>query len=241
MTPEFFMQTDRIRFSKWCENDLFYAEMLWGNPKVTEYICASGIFTMQDIENRLNQEIVNGETKGIEYWPLFEIATGKFIGCCGLRPYKENEYETGIHLLPEFWGQGYAVEAVTAVIEYAFTRLGAQKLFAGHNPNNIASRKLLNKLGFIYIGDEFYAPTGLYHPSYELENPLCFPCSGQTVMRSGRGEEAAKAHNVPMIRDLQSVQNGGRDGQKKGGGGNRAVLREGAGAGLCPLRKRTYQ
>lgn len=168
MARKFFMQTDRIGFSKWSESDFPFAEMLWGNQDVTKYICASGKFSMQDIENWLNQEIANGETRNIEYWPIFEIAANKFIGCCGLRPYKENEYEMGVHLLPEFWGQGYASEAA-AVIKYAFTRLRAQKLFAGHNPNNTASQKLLNKLGFIYIGDEFYAPTGLYHPSYELE------------------------------------------------------------------------
>lgn len=64
----------------------------------------------------------------------------------------------------------YGSEAIAAVIKYAFTILGAEKLFAGHNPKNTASRQLLNRLGFAYIGDEFYAPTGLYHPSYELKN-----------------------------------------------------------------------
>ena len=55
------------------------------------------------------------------------------------------------------------------LIEYAFCVLNAKKLFAGHNPDNSKSRKLLEKLGFTYIGDEYYEPTGLYHPSYELE------------------------------------------------------------------------
>ena len=68
----------------------------------------------------------------------------------------------------KFWRQGYAVEAATAVIGYAFTVLKAEGLFAGHNPQNIASQKVLSKLGFHYIGDEFYEPTGRYHPSYEL-------------------------------------------------------------------------
>lgn len=102
---------------------------------------------------------------------VFELATNDLIGCCGLRPYKINEYAIGFHLRPEFWRHGYAAEAANAVIEYAFTVLKAEKLFAGHNPNNIKSRKLLEKLGF-YIGDEFYEPTGLYHPSYELKNSI---------------------------------------------------------------------
>ena len=58
-----------------------------------------------------------------------------------------------------------------AIIDYAFTVLKAKKLFAGHNPNNIASQKVLSKLGFSYVRDEFYEPTGLFHPSYELVNP----------------------------------------------------------------------
>ena len=80
------------------------------------------------------------------------------------------EYEIGFHFRPEFWGQRYASEAANAVIDYAFRVLKADKLFAGHNPNNVASRKTLLSLGFAYIGDEFYEPTGLQHPSYELKN-----------------------------------------------------------------------
>lgn len=53
-------------------------------------------------------------------------------------------------------------------MEYAFKVLKADALFAGHNPKNIASAALLKKLGFKYIYDEFYPPTGLYHPSYLL-------------------------------------------------------------------------
>lgn len=170
MAREFFMETERIGFSKWQEDDLTLAETLWGNQQVTQYICADGKFSRQDIKNRLSKEITTGKTQNMEYWPIFEMITNQFIGCCGLRPYKDKEYEAGVHLLPEFWGKGYASEALTAVITYAFTVLDAEKLFAGHNPKNTRSGRLLNRLGFTYIGDEFYAPTGLYHPSYELKN-----------------------------------------------------------------------
>lgn len=171
MKRAFFLKTDRIGFSKWIKNDTALAELLWGNSEVTRYICASGIFSADDIVNRLNVEILNETIYKVQYWPIFELATTDLIGCCGLRPHKENEYEIGFHLRPEFWGQGYAKEAANAVIDYAFSVLGAKKLFAGHNPNNTASQKVLNKLGFSYVGDEFYEPTGLFHPSYELKNP----------------------------------------------------------------------
>ena len=115
----FFLKTDRIGFSKWHSGDQEIAELLWGDSEVTKFICASGVFTQEDIINRLNTEIANDEKYQIQYWPIFELATDELIGCCGLRPH-------GI--------------------------------------------KVLQKLGFVYVSDEFYEPTGLYHPSYELIN-----------------------------------------------------------------------
>jgi RimJ/RimL family protein N-acetyltransferase len=118
------------------------------------------------------KEIENGEQFGIQYWPVFELTSGELIGCCGLRPHAEKQYEIGFHLRPAFWGQGFAVEAATAVIHYAFKILQAESLFAGHNPRNEKSAKVLKKLGFSYVGDAFYEPTGLNHPSYLLKRPV---------------------------------------------------------------------
>lgn len=116
------------------------AQLLWGNPQVTKYICASGKFTENDIAHRLDTEIFNETKYHVQYWSLFELATDDFIGCCGLRPHGEKEYKMGFHLRPTLWGQGYAQEAAIAVINYAFTTLKAKKLFAGHNPNNVKSK-----------------------------------------------------------------------------------------------------
>lgn len=80
-------------------------------------------------------------------------------------------YELGFHLRSAYWGQGIAFKAATAVIHYAFDKLGASDIFVGRHPDNMGSEKVLNKLGFHYIGKEFYAPTGLMHPSYRYKVP----------------------------------------------------------------------
>jgi RimJ/RimL family protein N-acetyltransferase len=54
------------------------------------------------------------------------------------------------------------------VNEYAFERLDAAGLFAGHHPANEPSRRVLIKSGFRYTHDELYPPTGLKHPSYRM-------------------------------------------------------------------------
>lgn len=170
-TGTYFLKTNRIRFSQWHREDLPLAEMLWGDPETTRYLCASGTFSKTDIQSRLEQEIENQERFGIQYWPIFVPETDELIGCCGLRPHGETQYEIGFHLRPQFRGQGYAAEAAAAVIRYAFEVLQADSLFAGHHPHNANSAKVLKKLGFSYITDEFYAPTGLNHPSYLLKPP----------------------------------------------------------------------
>lgn len=168
MTRDFFLKTERIGFSKWNNEDIKLAELLWANPEVTKFICASGKFSNNDVVSRLNTEIDNDIKYKVQYWAIFELQSNSLIGCCGLRPYDEDRYEMGYHLLPECWGKGYAVEAGNAVIDYAFNILHTKGLFARHNPNNIASKKVLTKLKFNHIGYEFYEATGLYNPLYEL-------------------------------------------------------------------------
>ena len=169
MDREFFMTTERLGFSVWTAEDEPLAFRLWGDPQVTRYICASGIFTPEEIRGRLQTEIRNRELCGVQYWPIFDRQSGELAGCCGLRPHGEHSFELGFHLRPEYWGRGLAAEAAEAVIRMAFADLDAAELFAGHNPKNVNSAKVLKKLGFVYTGDEFYPPTGLYHPSYILK------------------------------------------------------------------------
>lgn len=165
---DYFLTTARLGFSVWREEDIDDALELWGNSQVTRFIGAEGGMSKEQVEKRLSVEIQTYNTYNIQYWPMYFRETNQNVGCCGLRPYdSENKiFELGIHLRSEYWGEGFAMEACAAVIEYAFKTLKVNTLFAGHNPKNIASAKLLKKLGFIYMKDEFYPPTGLYHPSY---------------------------------------------------------------------------
>lgn len=167
---DYFMTTERIGFSKWRDDDPELAKLLWDDPDVTRFLCATGHFTQREILDRLNLEIRNDALYQVQYWPIFEMTTAELIGCCGLRPCAGDPgiFEIGFHLRKQFWRRGFASEAARAVIDYAFSTLHVRELRAGHHPQNDASRKLLLNLGFQYVKDDYYAPTGLYHPSYRL-------------------------------------------------------------------------
>lgn len=164
----YFLQTERIGFSKWTSEDLRLAVGLWGDLDVTKLFDARGQLSEEQVKEKLEREIESDQSSNLQYWPIFDLKTKEHLGCCGLWPYHpvKNILEIGFHICSKSWGQGYATEAARGIIKYAFEVLGVEGLFAGHNPKNIASKNLLEKLGFQYTHDEFYKPTGLNHPSY---------------------------------------------------------------------------
>jgi len=166
--PKYFIRTQRLGFRTWTKDDLNLAIKLWGNLEVTKFFDKRGALSREQVNRRLLEEIHTQIRHGIQYWPIFIDATDAHIGCAGLRPYDlpNRILEIGFHIRPSYWRQGYASEAAIAVLSYAFEKLDAAAIFAGHNPENIASKKILAKLGFTYTHDEYYAPTGLQHPSY---------------------------------------------------------------------------
>ncbi len=167
---EFFLTSARLGFRTWRESDLPLAQALWGDPQVTRLIDARGQLTAEQVAERLDQEIATQKAHGVQYWPIFLLADGAHVGCCGLRPYDPGQsvLEIGFHVRVSHWGNGYATESARATMAHAFDDLGARSLFAGHNPSNDVSRRLLLKLGFRHTHDELYEPTGLQHPSYLL-------------------------------------------------------------------------
>ncbi|WP_147819614.1 GNAT family N-acetyltransferase [Salidesulfovibrio onnuriiensis] len=171
LTNTYFLKSERMGFRCWGMEDLDLAVSLWGDPEVTRFIDARGELRKDLVRERLEQEILRHKESGVQYWPIFRLEDGEFVGCCGLRSHDRERavLEIGFHIRRAHWGQGYATEAARAVIAYAFGSLGASALFAGHNPANTASARLLEKLGFVYTHDEFYPPTGLLHPSYLLQ------------------------------------------------------------------------
>ena len=162
----------RLFFRFWTVEDIGLARSLWGDADVLRHIDVRETLSQKECMERLSEEQALDENFGVQYWPIFLREDSAFVGCCGLRPRDADEgpaFELGAHLLSAYWAQGLAAEALSAVIQHAFGFLGARQLFAGHHPENARSRTLLKELGFRHTHDEPYGPTGLMHPSYQLD------------------------------------------------------------------------
>src|SRR5438045_2795288 len=116
----YFMRGERLGFRQWTPEDVRPAIAIWANPVVTRLIADLGDPSESQARERLARELAIGQEYRVQYWPIFLLETGENVGCCGLRPYRpeEGSFEIGAHILPDFWGGGFATEAMSRVVAH---------------------------------------------------------------------------------------------------------------------------
>lgn len=109
------------------------------------------------------------EERRLGKFPVFLKDTEGFIGTCGMEPYQLGdctEIELGYRLCLDHWGKGYAREAAAVVLRYGFQELKLERILGLVLPENRASLRILESLGFQYREDFLHA--GLRHRLYEI-------------------------------------------------------------------------
>lgn len=96
-------------------------------------------------------------------WGISRCADGKLIGTCVFWHFvpEHDRAEVGYMLSPECWGQGLATEVVSAQLSYGFMQMGLHSVEAQIDPENQASRRVLEKLGFVqegYFHENYFDP-----------------------------------------------------------------------------------
>jgi ribosomal-protein-alanine N-acetyltransferase len=108
----------------------------------------------ETVEEIVAAQIADMETGNSLYWAVCRDAHGTAIGCCDLSEIDQHHAraEVGFLFGRASWGQGFAVEAMTAIVDYASGELGLKRLWARFHAGNEKSRILLGRLGFTYEG-----------------------------------------------------------------------------------------
>lgn len=174
------VETERLVLRNWRESDVNHYLVLAGD---VGYHCFSrpGRFMVQNAKEaraKVRERILLFDRRGLGKFPIFLKKeglkeTGEFIGTCGIEPFNldgQPEVELGYRLCLKFWGNGYAREAGAAMLKYGFSDLKLPKIMAFVLPQNRASVKILEQLGFKYLRDFLHAD--LTHRLYEFPRQL---------------------------------------------------------------------
>lgn len=142
--------TERLHLRTLTTDDAAFYLMLVNDPSFIENIRDKGIRTLDEARTDIiNGPMTSQEKIGFSLYLMERKEDAQPIGLCGLikRETLKN-VDIGYALLPQFTGQGYAKEAATATLEYANKHLRITKLAGITSPENSASNKLLQSLGF---------------------------------------------------------------------------------------------
>lgn len=107
---------------------------------------------------------------GCGRWAVLTANDDSFIGWCGLNYTPElDEYDIGFRFFKSEWNRGYATESARACVDHGFEKLMLPRIVGRVMKENIASVKVLKKIGLKFIKPiVFSGHEGL---AYSIENP----------------------------------------------------------------------
>ena len=130
-------------------HDLFE---LHTDPEVMKYMTMASYQSMQEAERQLQRYINEYDSIGFGRWAVIRKSDEVFIGLCGIRSLPGHSApDLGYRLKSQHWGVGYATEAAGAVLHFALHVLGHVRVVAKVLKGNIASIRVLEKIGMQYV------------------------------------------------------------------------------------------
>jgi RimJ/RimL family protein N-acetyltransferase len=128
---------------------------------------------------------VHWEKYGYGNWGILPDEESEIIGWAGLQFLPElNETEVGFLLDRPFWGKGYATAAALASLRFGFEQAKLDHIIALVHPENLASRRVIEKCGMTYV--HTLSLWGMELMRHKLDKPgNLFPKS----LRSERGDQ----------------------------------------------------
>ncbi|MGK4568721.1 GNAT family N-acetyltransferase [Flavobacterium sp. 3HN19-14] len=143
------LTTERLTLRKLSKNDAEAILQLRSSPEVNKFLNRKPSKTLEDATDFI-RNITENESDDLFYWAITKTENETLIGTICLFEFLSDmeKCEIGYELLPEYQGNGFMIEAVRKVIEYAHEKLGLKIIDAISHKENLASTGLLQKFGF---------------------------------------------------------------------------------------------
>ncbi len=145
------LSTERLILRKPAGGDAALQHRVLNSPVLMEHL--GGMKQLHEIEAKHAKTRALFAREGFGFMMVIEQATGELVGHAGLKrvdnPLASNQgdHEIGWLVREDRWRRGYASEAIRAVIDWAFGPIAAPHLVALTSARNVASWRLMEKLG----------------------------------------------------------------------------------------------
>jgi RimJ/RimL family protein N-acetyltransferase len=148
-------ETERLLVRHFQPDDLDDFAALCADPRVMRYVDDGQGLPRERVAYWIEVCQQKYAARGYGTSAVFEKASGKFIGYCGVVRAPDRDFDELIYVYNvDAWGKGYAVEAGKAMLRYVFERSSLDCIYATIDPDNAASIKVATKLGFRFLRTE---------------------------------------------------------------------------------------
>ena len=155
------LETARLHLRLFTVDDLEDLYAIYQDAQVMKYLSPR---SKEQTEQSLYRHIQQWQEHDFGMWAVADKMTGKLLGRCGLCFLdKTPEVELGYVLAKEYWGQGLATEASLATIKYGFEQVNLERIVAIAHAENLASRRVIEKVGMTYEKDAHYYNTDVVY------------------------------------------------------------------------------
>jgi [ribosomal protein S5]-alanine N-acetyltransferase len=157
-------QSERLLFREFTLNDAELLYELNSDPEVTKYVHEPPT-TRENAPEILKNIILPQYERKLGRWAVHLKYSEEFIGWAGLKYIAErDEIDLGYRFKKQYWGNGYATEAASTCISYAFEHLGLQRVIAKVHIENLASLHVIENCGMTFVKEDVIdgSPVKLY-------------------------------------------------------------------------------
>lgn len=151
------IETPRLLLRRFTLDDLDDLYRIYNHPDLIKYISEKKPLCLEDTRAAINSTVQHWQKYRFGVSAVIHKTYQKLIGHCGLK-FLENTslVQLGYLLLPSYWGNGLGTEAAKAVLDYGFEVAALEKIVAIAKPENLASRRVMEKIGMNYEKDAYY-------------------------------------------------------------------------------------